>query len=103
MPEASSTTPCKNALDASPDKGLIELALVREPDHLALSCRNQGAVPQAIRKRFFEKFVTHGKSTGTGMGTYFIKRFIETMGGQVRLDIDDAAQTTTISLRFPPA
>ena len=59
-----------NAVEASPIGGTISLALTREGGQARIVLRNQGAVPECVRERFFEKYATAGKTRGTGLGTY---------------------------------
>ena len=54
----------KNALEASPQGGRVVIGL-REGATLDVTVSNAGAVPLAIRPRFFEKFATAGKKDGT--------------------------------------
>lgn len=84
----------KNALEASPEGGLVEVDLHDAPDSISLSIRNSGEVPLGIRQRFFEKYVTSAKKNGTGLGTYSARRIAKFHGGSVRLENDVPGQTT---------
>ncbi len=90
----------KNAFEATPDGGLITISFLIESP-LRLSITNQGAVPAEIRERFFEKYVTHGKEGGTGMGTYSAKRLMEALHGSIEMSTSEADNTTTLLLTFP--
>lgn len=59
-----------NALEASPPDGVITVACEQDDQWNRISIHNQGAVPEEIRSRFFDRYVTHGKIKGTGLGTY---------------------------------
>lgn len=59
----------KNALEASPEGGIVEVDLQDQGETVRITVRNKGEVPQSIRGRFFEKFVTAGKTNGTGSRT----------------------------------
>ena len=48
--------------------------------------RNEGAVSKEIRDRFFGKYVTVGKTKGTGLGTYSAKLIAEAQQGSIQLD-----------------
>lgn len=85
----------KNAIEASPDEGSITLSLWRGAA-VKIAIRNQGSVPEAIRARFFEKYVTHGKKSGTGLGTYSARLMAETQHGTIHLDSTEAGATTVI-------
>jgi len=95
----------KNALEASPEGGIVEINLQDLGETVCIAVRNKGEVPQPIRERFFEKFVTAGKMFGTGMGTYSAKRIAEFHGGSITLDCSVPGQTTVTVLlpRAQPA
>ena len=78
----------KNACEAAPNKTQIEVALHNETP-LRITIANTGAVPEAIRERFFDKFVTSGKSGGTGLGTYSAKLLTEAQNGTISLNVAD--------------
>jgi signal transduction histidine kinase len=66
-----------------------------------ISITNHGEVPEAIRPRFFEKYVTSGKQQGTGLGTYSARLCAETQNGAMRLEsLDDGR--TRIVIEMPP-
>ena len=50
----------KNAVEASPAESLVSLSF-RDGDPAIISLHNEGAIPQNIRGRFFEKFATAGE------------------------------------------
>jgi len=56
----------KNAIEASPDDEIISIN-VEKNKPTVISIHNKGVVPEEIRDKFFEKFVTAGKVTGTGL------------------------------------
>jgi signal transduction histidine kinase len=79
-----------NAREAQGGAGTLHLAtaLVGEgPDaRLVLDVADEGpGVPEEIRDRVFEPFVTRGKKTGTGLGLAVTRRFVEDHGGTVEL------------------
>lgn len=59
-----------NALEASPDGETVRLSFDSGTGRCSIF--NRGAVPFEIRHRFFEKYVTFGKTGGTGLGTYSV-------------------------------
>ncbi len=90
----------KNACEAAPTGTKVEVKLYdRAP--LCIEMNNRGAVPAAIRERFFEKFVTQGKSGGTGLGTYSARMLAQAQGGTVELKVSDDADTTTLTITLP--
>lgn len=76
----------KNAIEASPENEIITISLSEANDQIAIQIQNQGEVPEAIQKTFFEKFVTHGKPQGTGLGTYSAKLIAETLNGCISME-----------------
>ena len=45
--------------------------------------RNDGTIPEIIRETFSHLYVTHGKSHGTGLGTYQAKLIAQAHGGKI--------------------
>ena len=89
-----------NAVEASPKAALIRIELTT-PGPVVLALRNQGAVPQAIRQHFFQKYRTYGKKGGTGLGTYSAKLMADTMGMTLAMETSDAENSTCIWLTMP--
>ena len=75
----------KNALEASPPKGVVSLYLDKG-DTASVRIHNSGVIPEAIRDTFFDKYVTHGKEMGTGLGTYSAKLIVDTIGGKIDIE-----------------
>ncbi len=92
----------KNAIEASPAGDSIEIAFDASAGAVVVRVRNAGAVPEEIRERFFEKFVTHGKTDGTGLGTYSARLMAATQNGTIALDASEAGATTIIITLPPP-
>jgi CheY-like chemotaxis protein len=96
----------KNAVEAAPEGSTVTLALshgsLRGDDGRVLRIHNLGAVPEAIRPRFFEKYTTHGKEHGTGLGAYSAWLMARVQGGELQMDTDDDAGTT-LTLWLPAA
>jgi len=90
----------KNAMEASPKKERIDIWLSGESDASVISISNRGTVPEDIRDRFFGKYVTSGKTSGVGLGTYSAMLIAQTHGGSIHLDTLDEAGTT-VTVRLP--
>ncbi len=92
----------KNAIEASPPSSTITIALTTPPTRQVQTLRihNLGAVPETIKDRFFEKYVTSGKQNGTGIGTYSAALITKTLGGEIRMESDDN-QGTSIYVVLP--
>jgi len=91
----------KNALEASPEGAAVTIRMDRESSGV-VRIHNPGAVPKEIREHFFDKYVTSGKSSGTGLGTYSARLIAETQGGQIALSTSES-DGTTISVLLPAA
>lgn len=89
----------KNALEASPEGGAVSVSLVCR-DRVWLTIHNAGAVPEALRGRFFKKYATSGKAGGTGLGTYSAWLIMRNLGGSIDC-VSDAASGTTLFLSLP--
>ncbi len=87
----------KNAFEASPDGEQVSIHLSDAPVP-TIAIENRGGVPAPVRKYFFEKYKTFGKKSGTGLGTYSARLMANTMGYDLKLDISDARDTTTVTM-----
>ena len=90
----------KNALEASPDEEHVTVALETDNEATLIHIHNNGVVPEQIRDRFFEKYITAGKSGGTGLGTYSARLIAETLDGSIGMTSSEQAGTT-VTIRFP--
>lgn len=82
-----------NAIEASPASGVVSIFLDQE-EQAHIRIHNAGVVPQNIRSKFFEKYVTSGKAHGTGLGTYSARLMATTMGGNIQMETDEKSGTT---------
>jgi two-component system, sensor histidine kinase and response regulator len=82
-----------NAVEASAPGETVTIRLeVLQPPRLSI--HNNAAVPETIRARFFEKYVTAGKRKGTGIGTYSARLAIERLGGDIQMTSSETDGTT---------
>lgn len=91
----------KNAIEASPKGESIIIFLQENQENYTVIISNKGAVPEKIRKKFFEKYVTQGKEQGTGLGTYSARLIAQTQGGEIYLDSSSELNKTTITIFLP--
>jgi signal transduction histidine kinase len=76
----------QNARDAMLGAGRIHLTAGLENGALVLVLADEGpGVPEEVKGRLFEPFVTHGKKKGTGLGLAVARRFVEDHGGSIEL------------------
>ncbi|MCX5869896.1 MAG: hybrid sensor histidine kinase/response regulator [Deltaproteobacteria bacterium] len=83
----------RNAVEASPRDDVINIGFEQRRANMTISIDNGGEVPEEIRERFFDKFVTAGKRDGTGIGTYSAKLIARTQKGDINLDTSVAGRT----------
>lgn len=83
----------KNAVEASPEGGVVTLTLRTSDAHI-ISVHNAGVIPEAIRDVFFEKYVTEGKIRGTGLGTYTARLIANALGGDIGFTTSTGGGTT---------
>ena len=70
---------------------------------LVLRVRDNGpGIPEDLRRRMFEPFVTAGKKGGTGLGLSIVKRFVEDQHGDLAVQ-STPGKGTTFTIRIPRA
>ena len=89
----------RNAIEAALTGSTVSLSFTNG-DVSVIAIHNEGAIPEKIRHRFFEKFATAGKSGGTGLGAYSAKLIARTLGGTISFETPEKAGTT-ITVRLP--
>jgi signal transduction histidine kinase len=93
----------RNAVEASPQDGVVSLSFSRG-ETARIAIHNSGVIPASIRERFFQKFVTSGKQSGTGLGAYSAQLIARTLGGGITFQTSvEEGTTLTVSLPLPPA
>jgi signal transduction histidine kinase len=95
----------RNAAEAiGEEAGVFEIHVSRrESDNaLLIACRDDGpGVPDAIRERLFDSFITHGKKGGTGLGLAIAKKAAEDHGGGISCESEPGSTVFTITLPTP--
>lgn len=92
----------RNAVEASPQGCAVVCDIDAASPQALVRIRNQGHVPDAIRSRFFEKYVTAQKKGGSGLGTYSARLIAKALGGDVVLESakeDEVLVTVRLPLR----
>ncbi|MBK1649683.1 hybrid sensor histidine kinase/response regulator [Rhabdochromatium marinum] len=80
----------QNAIEASAPGDVVTIrSQLENPgtknERLILSVTNPALVPDDVRERFFEKYITSGKQNGTGLGTYSARLMATIMGGTLSM------------------
>ncbi len=91
-----------NALEASPAGGTITVTMEQRHGEARLAIHNSGAIPEEIRSRLFDKYVSAGKEQGTGLGTYSARLIARTQGGDVEMTTNQV-EGTTVTVRLKSA
>jgi signal transduction histidine kinase len=91
----------KNSVDVLKDHGRIKLSFREEGDQLMISVADNGpGIPEEIRPRVFEPFVTFDKKGGTGLGLSIARSCVEAHGGKIWLG-SELGQGTTFFVLLP--
>jgi len=93
----------RNALEATPpgsEEKVVTVDLGATPAEAVIRIHNWQAVPLAIRQRFLEKYATHAKPGGTGLGAYSARLAAEAHGGSIAWETSEA-DGTLISVHLP--
>ena len=89
----------KNAVEASPSGGCVTVEC-QYGEFVSICICNDMPVPEEILDGFFDKYTTHGKKFGTGLGTYSARLMAETQGGFI--DMQSSSEFgTSVTVTFP--
>lgn len=91
-----------NALQASPDGGLVEVRVAEEKGQLLIEVRDHGpGVPATERERIFEPFVTT-RIKGVGLGLAIARQVVALHGGTLTVH-DAPGGGACFRIEVPPA
>ncbi len=57
-------------------------------------------MPEEVKRRIFEPFVTYGKRRGTGLGMAIVKKIIDDHGGRIEVE-SEVGKGTTMRVIIP--
>jgi len=86
----------KNAIEASPQNETIMINILKTDKKIEIQINNKGVLAENIRSKFFEKYISSGKSNGTGLGTYSSKLLAKLHEGDITFRSSPAFGTTLI-------
>jgi signal transduction histidine kinase len=92
-----------NAVEACGDRGghVTIRAAVEDSARLRFDVADTGpGIPEAIRSRVFDPFVTHGKRRGTGLGMAIARTIVEAHAGSIVFETE-SGKGTTFTIRIP--
>lgn len=93
----------KNALEASPDGATVRIRVGAAPgENVVVAVHNAGQVPEPVRKRFFQKYVTHGKPGGMGLGAYSARLMARIQKGELAMNTGEEGTTLVLTLPASP-
>ena len=76
----------KNACDAMPEGGTIKISTRKESSNIKISFKDFGlGIPDTMKDKIFEPFMSHGKKEGTGLGLSITKKLVEDHGGTIEV------------------
>jgi signal transduction histidine kinase len=77
----------RNARQAGANRVWVELKLHSSARSVSISVLDDGpGISGEQARHLFQAFVSEGKPTGTGLGLYLCRRYIELMQGDIKLD-----------------
>jgi len=77
-----------NACEAvPPEGGKIEVTMHTTKNNVEIHVADNGrGIPDLVRDRLFEPFVSHGKENGTGLGLTVVQKIVQDHGGDVTVE-----------------
>lgn len=76
----------KNACDAMPEGGTIKISTRKDDKNVKISFKDYGlGIPDTMKEKIFEPFMSHGKKEGTGLGLSITKKLVEDHGGKIEV------------------
>jgi len=86
----------KNAIEASPANETIRINLFNKGQDIEIKINNKGVIPEKICSKFFDKYISSGKASGTGLGTYSSKLIATIHNGDITFQTSPTLGTTLI-------
>lgn len=91
----------KNACDAMPDGGDIQIETQKSGNNILVSISDAGlGIPESLHQKIFEPFLSLGKRDATGLGLSITKKIIEEHGGSISVK-SQMGEGATFTISFP--
>jgi len=83
------------------DNGRINVELQEAPGGVQIHIADNGrGIPETVRDRLFEPFISYGKENGTGLGLTVVQKIIQDHGGDVIVE-KTSEEGTTFCVTLP--
>jgi signal transduction histidine kinase len=93
----------KNAAEAMTGGGTLTLGVHQSDGNVELVVQDTGeGIPEEVRGKLFQSFVTSGKPGGTGLGLAMVKRTVDAHGGTIAVESTPGIGTK-FTIRIPCA
>jgi signal transduction histidine kinase len=90
-----------NAADAMPNGGTLTVTTENLGTMLMIEFSDTGVgMPDEVKRKIFEPFITHGKKHGTGLGMSIVKKIVDDHHGKIEIE-SEAGKGTSIRLFLP--
>ena len=90
-----------NAADAMPTGGTLTVTTEDAGGMVKVDFKDTGTgMPEEVKRKIFEPFVTYGKKHGTGLGMAIVKKVMDDHKGKIEIETE-MGKGTTIRLLFP--
>ena len=90
-----------NARDAMPEGGTLTVSTEDIGGMVKIEFTDTGTgMPEEVKRKIFEPFVTYGKKHGTGLGMAIVKKVVDDHKGKIEID-SELGKGTTIRIMLP--
>ncbi len=85
-----------NACEAvSKETGVVEVTIQRQPEMIEILVTDNGpGIPEPVREKLFQPFISYGKENGTGLGLTIVHKIVQDHGGTLVLENTSSLGTT---------
>jgi len=93
----------KNAADSMPEGGTISVSTLKEGSFVNIMIKDTGVgIPDAVKEKIFDPFMSYGKKEGTGLGLAIAKKIVNEHSGSISFE-STVGQGSTFIIKLPIA